>query len=57
MRDIVEQHKVNITVMTIMTMMKTCMRACGLNSLANYFDVKTHDIWECDNKEPRLVGD
>ncbi len=33
--------------MTIITMMTTwCVRACGLNSLVVYFNVKTHDIWE-----------
>ena len=30
--------------MTIMTM--CCMQACVLNSLVDYFSVKTHDIWE-----------
>ena len=35
-----EQHKVNIAVMTKMTM--KCMQACGLKSVVDYFDVKTH---------------
>ena len=26
----------------------SCVRACGLNSLVVYFNVKTHDVWEGD---------
>jgi hypothetical protein len=44
------------------------VQVCGLNSLMDYFSVKTCDIWEgnCDNKEghlncahmfPRVSGD
>jgi hypothetical protein len=39
-----EQHKVNIAKMTMMT--TRCGQACGLNSLAGYFNVKACDIWE-----------
>ena len=39
--DIMKQHKVNITIMTMW-----CVQACGLNSLVVYFNVKTHNIYE-----------
>ena len=41
-----------------MTMMTTCcVLVCGLNSLVDYSNVKTHDIWmgKCDNEEGILV--
>ena len=42
-----EQYKVNIEIITIITSMTTwCVRACGLNSLVDYFDAKTCDVWE-----------
>ena len=39
-----ESHKVNMTIMTMMT--TWCMRVCGLNSVVDYCNVKTHDMWE-----------
>jgi hypothetical protein len=37
-RGTMEEHQVEIAIM--------CVRACGLNALVVYFDVKTCDLWE-----------
>ena len=36
-----ETHKANTTIMTM-----RCVRACGLNSLEDYFNIRALDIWE-----------
>ena len=42
-----EQYKVNIAIMTMITMMITCcVQACGLNTLVVSIVVKACDIWE-----------
>ena len=56
-----KKHKANIAIMIITRMIATCcMQACGLNSLVDYFNVKTLDILEgykrwCDNKEGNIT--
>ena len=47
MCDTMDEHNVNIAITITITMMSmSCVRPFGLDSLVDYFNVETCDIWE-----------